>query len=51
MKSITIKKPDGTLILKVLHRKNGQFDVELLQEASDWKVEIRDKLGRKVWMK
>ena len=51
MKSITIKKPDGTLIMKVLHQKNGQFELELIREAEHWIIEVRDDNNKKVYMK
>lgn len=47
MKSVTIKR-GKTLILKVLHRKDGKYELLKSAELSDISIDVRDDKGCKV---
>jgi len=49
LKSVTIKDKNGTIIIKVIHRKNGKY--ELIRNADvpcNVVIEVRNDKGRKV---
>lgn len=51
MKSVTIRDPrTDHIIVKVLHRKNGEFEVTRLEALKDLIIDIRDDQGCKVRM-
>jgi len=49
VKSITIKDKKGELILKVIKRKNGRYEMELSSDLKDKiDVTVRDEKGHTV---
>ena len=48
MKSITIRSKSGRVLLKILHRKSGQYDLIKDSTLEDIEVEVRDDQGCKV---
>jgi hypothetical protein len=48
MKSVTIKDKKGNLLIKVLHRKNGVYDILKEPSLDDIEIEIRDDSNSKV---
>ena len=48
MKSITIRSKSGRVLLKILHRKSGQYDLIKDSALADIEVEVRDDEGHKV---
>ena len=47
MKSVTIKDLTGKILIKIIHRKSGRYDVEKYGVVTKIVVEIRDENGRK----
>jgi len=50
MKSVTIKDPNGVLILKVIHRKNGEIEVIYNGVLEKYCFDIRDDDNKKVYI-
>jgi hypothetical protein len=48
MKSVTIKDRYGNLLLKVIHRKAGKYDLFRDEALADIDVDVRDDRGCKV---
>lgn len=48
IKSVTIKDDRGALLIKVLHRKSGEYEVLRHASCANVSVEIRDDKNRKV---
>jgi hypothetical protein len=50
MKSVTVKDPNGILILKVIHRKSGKIEVIYRGVLSGYCIDIRDDDNKKVYI-
>lgn len=47
MKSVTIKDNEGRLLVKIIHRKNGEYElIQICNVALD--IDVRDEKGCKV---
>ena len=52
MKSITIKDKNGLILLKIVHKKNGEFDMEYFAFAIDnFDIQVRDNDNSLVYFK
>ena len=50
MKSVTIKDKYGMEILKVIHRKSGEYELIMHTLYKDLIVDVRDDNNKKVWL-
>ncbi len=50
MKSVTIRNPQGQLLFKALHRKNGTIEITRIANWKDVIIDVRDDYGCKVWL-
>lgn len=50
LKSVTIKNQRGKLLIKILHRKNGEIEVTRISDYESLDIEVRDDDGCKVLM-
>jgi len=52
MRSVTVKDKNGNIILKVLHRKNGEYDMTIDPsfKKTGVTIDIRSNSGGKVLM-
>ena len=50
MKSVTIRDKKGKLLIKVLHRKDGCYDILKLNSLEEIDIEIRDDKNCKVFI-
>ena len=48
MKSITIKNPNGDLLIKIIHRKNGEYECIRHPDVMDATIEVRNEKREKV---
>lgn len=50
MKSVTVKDRYGKIIIKVIHRKNGRYEIITAKTVHDSgaTIEVRDDEGHKV---
>lgn len=48
MKSVTIRDDKGMILIKVLERKNGTYDILQETRCLHLKIEIRDDKNQKV---
>jgi hypothetical protein len=50
MKSVTVKSQDGKLLLKIIHRDRGVYEmVRNTHHCSELSIEVRDKQNKKVF--
>ena len=49
MKSVTVKSPSGALILKVIEKKDGSYEIVRLDSIKDYKIIVRANDYTKVW--
>ena len=48
IKSVTIRDRRGEILIKILKRKSGEYELIKVAGLKDVEVEIRDTRGRKV---
>lgn len=48
MKSITIRNKSGEVLIKILHKKSGEYELIKRSTLADTDVEVRDDQNHKV---
>ena len=48
MKSVIIRDKKGEILIKIIHRKNGIFDITRRSDLVNADIEVRDDNNRKV---
>ena len=48
MKSVTIKDSRGNILIKVIHRKNGEYELMKICGGDKLNIDVRDTQGCKV---
>lgn len=48
MKAVTIRNKSGEILVKIVHRKSGEYELIKHSTLTDVDIEVRDQKNRKI---